>query len=198
MYALPEYQNHNIRERLWKVATWSQMKIKLIPGLYDENWRSYWEKKRKNVGLGCIFAHIVGIFFHKIKVVKGEVMDNHENKGLYGENGKAHYLIIIYQLLYPCVSTIRCQIVMHLSYFPALSSLISRFDLVYVTVIFFSDSVFCIVLTRCHWTCFFFFQLLVTDYPSALSLWLDWSLVSTDCVFVMIWIVFIITVCWNC
>ena len=39
------------------------------------------------------------------------------------------------------------------------------------------------------------FQPLMTDYPSALLLWLDWSLVSIHCVW--LWIVFITTVCWN-
>ena len=67
-------------------------------------------------------------------------------------------LIITYQLfyLYPSVSTIRCQIVMHLSCFPALSCLISRFDLVCVPLLLISGSVFCIVLTRWHWTHFCF------------------------------------------
>ena len=87
---------------------------------------------------------------------------------------------------------------MPLTYFPALSSLISRFDLVCVPLLLILDSVFCIVLTRCHWTRFCFST---SDYTLPFCTITVIGLISGfDPLRVtpfMSWIVFIATVCWN-
>ena len=106
-------------------------------------------------------------------------------------------IIIIYQLfhLYPSIFSIRCQIIMHLSYFPALSSLISL-DL--CTPAF--DFRFCFL--------YHFDPLPLDPFCFSTS---DYGLPFCSVAVIglisgfnplrvtplMIWIVFIITVCWN-